>query len=228
MQVAERPHDREPDSTGDVSVVAHGRRDRIPDHHARAELHHEELRADDRLVLAHQQRSRRGRKRLPEPRQYPVLPGHVVRTGRDPPEGRAPEHQRLRAEPQQVGEIGRAIGELEHGQLAVQAREPFPEERGRAGPVQFLSWPNRGDLSRVRDRHQLPHTPLSAGLAGQPGSSSGQKPSIADTDETALTPPAGVTRIRKPSITQRLVILTFSYYRVDGVTSMPRSHRAPQ
>ncbi len=63
------------------------------------------------------------------------------------PNGGPPQHQWQVPEPQQVGEVRRAVGELQYRQVAaLQSRHPGPEERASTGPVQVLSRPDRRDV----------------------------------------------------------------------------------
>jgi hypothetical protein len=52
-----------------------------------------------------------------------MLTPHVVRAGRDRPQGRPAQHKFRLAEAQQVGEVGFAAVELGNGQLTLCARQ---------------------------------------------------------------------------------------------------------
>lgn len=161
MQIGERADDGEPHALGSACVVAHRLGDRIPDDHAAAVFHDEKFRADDAVVLAQEHGPWRGREALPEAGQNPVLPGHVVGARGDPPERRTSQHQRHFAKPQQVGEVCRSVGELQHIEFAIKVRQPVPEESGDARPVQVLAGPDRRDIAKLTGRHGSPPSTLS-------------------------------------------------------------------
>jgi hypothetical protein len=115
-----------------------------------ATLHDEEGRPDHRLVVAIRVRARGGREALPQDGQRPVLALHVVRAGRHRPERRAPQDVLppgcAGPEPQQVGQVRVAAGELGHLERVLGAldasREPGLEGLG----VEALVGANRNHI----------------------------------------------------------------------------------
>ena len=73
-----------------------------------------------RVVVAEQERPRRLVEPLPQPREGAVLAVHVVSAGRELPERRSPHDERLLTDLDEVGQVRRAVGELEDPELAVQ------------------------------------------------------------------------------------------------------------
>ena len=92
-------------------------------------LHHVELAADDRLVLAERDHLGHQRERVGEAVLDAVLPAHVVRTLGLLAAGRTAQDQVVRTVAQRVGEVGRATTELLHldvcGQLGALRCQPF-------------------------------------------------------------------------------------------------------
>ena len=149
----------------DVGVVGHGRRHAVAHDLAAATLHHHEVRADDLVVVAEQERPGRPVERAPEPRQHAVLAAHVVRARRHHPERRSPQHQLRRTEAQEVGEVGRAVRELLDLHRPVEALDAGAHVGLEGRPVELLTRPDRSQLGCL-DRSR------STGVAGRTGHSS--------------------------------------------------------
>ena len=139
MQVGHRVDEGHPDTSADVGMVGHRRRDRVADDLAVAPVHDHEVGADDVVVVAEQMRTRRPIERPPELRQHTELALHVVGSGRDDAEGRATEDELGGAEPQQIGQVGRPVRELQHLEPAVEPRQVRPEVGLEGRPVELLT-----------------------------------------------------------------------------------------
>ena len=136
VQIGEGVDGGQPDAAGGVGQVGHRRRQRRPDHLAAAVLADDEVGTDDVVVLAQHERPGSSVVLLPEARQHPVLTRHVVGPRRDDPERRPAQNEPTFTEREQVGEVGRAVGELQHahrghlvGELQLRAEillEPVP------------------------------------------------------------------------------------------------------
>ena len=162
VQVGERVDHGEPDPAAGVRSDRELIRHVVPDHDAGAVLRDQEVGADDRLVGAVVQAQRRPRVRRVQPRQHGVLAAHVVRPGRDHAERRSADDQGVLAEPDQVGQVRRAVGELQHREVALDLRQVLRAGGLERGPVELLPRPHRGDLGPVdgvirQVTHQLAH-----------------------------------------------------------------------
>ena len=92
MQIGERVDERKADATVEFGTPGEFGRDVVADHKPAAPLLDDEHRADDAFVLAQQQALRRQRKAPVQHRQHAMLAAHVVRAGRDRPQGRPAQH----------------------------------------------------------------------------------------------------------------------------------------
>ena len=157
MQVGERVHNRQPDPV--AWLLTHGQLlgHAVPHHHAGAIFRDQEVRPDDGVVGAEVQCPRRTRVGRGQPREHRVLAAHVVRAGRDHAERRAAHDHGALAEPDQVGQVGRAVRELQHRELAVRAGEMPAQVSLERRPVEFLARAHRGDFGTVGElAHQRP------------------------------------------------------------------------
>ena len=87
MEVGQRVDDREPDPSAGVGMMAHRRRNVIPDHDAAAVLDDEEVGPDDTVVVAEQVAARRVVVVLRQRVDGTELAAHVVGTGAIWPNG---------------------------------------------------------------------------------------------------------------------------------------------
>jgi hypothetical protein len=155
VELRQRLDGGEAHAAADVRVRLHRGRYGVPDDLARAVLDHQEVGADHGVVVAEQQRPRGRGETSPQAGQRAVLAPHVVGARSHAPERRAPHHQAPRAEGDEVGEVGRAVGELEDPHLAVESRELLPQVGGQGAPVERLAGPDRRDLDPgLRRRHR--------------------------------------------------------------------------
>ena len=93
-------------------LAGKGARQLGPDDDAGPVLHEKERSAQHRGVLAEMKRSRRERILAPEPRQHPVLAGHVVGARRQRSRRRPSQHAGRAVHLEQVVEIGESGREL--------------------------------------------------------------------------------------------------------------------
>ncbi len=115
---------------------------------AGAVLDHDEVGADDRMVLTQRERPGRLVEVTPERRQHAVLAAHVVRAGRDHTERRAPHNKPLRAGLDEVREVGRAVRELQDTPVAVEPRYVGLQVARERFPIEIFARPYRRDLRR--------------------------------------------------------------------------------
>ena len=140
------------DPVADPVMAAHRLGNDPPDHNAVPPFHHEEVGAGDVVVVAEQVGPWRQLEVLPEPRQHLVFAPHVVSAGGQGAERRAPKHQFVVAEGDQVGEVGRPVRELVDRERSIAddlARQIGPQVRLDRRPVEPLT---RSDLGRLRRR----------------------------------------------------------------------------
>ena len=117
----------------------HGR----ADHLALPPLHDEEVGAEHGGVVAEEVGARRAVEVAPQAREHAILALHVVGARRDLAHGRPAQHQLVRAQAQEVREVGGAVGELQDLQRPLDAGEhlgqPRAQPRLQRGPVQLLA-----------------------------------------------------------------------------------------
>ena len=89
VQPGERVHEVGGNPRRPSRLPDEGGRKLGPDGYPRAVLHEKERRAQDRRLFAQVERTRRQRKRAPEPREHPILADHVVCSGRQRPRAAA-------------------------------------------------------------------------------------------------------------------------------------------
>ena len=120
----------------------------------------------DALVVAEQERSGRLVELLPELRQGAVLAAHVVGPRGELPERWAPHDEWPLAELDEVRQVGRTVGELEHLEVAVELGKVGPQVVLERGPIELLAGSDRRDLRRL-GRHQRVRT-VQALIPGAP------------------------------------------------------------
>ena len=123
VEIGHRLDEREREPAAGLGMRAQGGGQRVAHHLAAAALHHEEVGAEHRRVVAEEIPARRAVEVRPEPREHLELALHVVGAGRDLAERRPAQHQLVRAHPEEIREVGRAVGELEHLERPARGRE---------------------------------------------------------------------------------------------------------
>ena len=119
-----------------------------------------------RLVVAEQERPRRLVELLPELREGAVLAAHVVGAGRDLPERRPPHDERLCTDLDEVRQVRRPVGKLEHPELALEVGKVGQQVVLERRPIELLARSDRRDLRR-HGRHQRVRT-VQALIPGAP------------------------------------------------------------
>ena len=123
--------------------MPHRRRDLVAHHLPSPPLHHEEVGAEHRGILADHVGARRAVEVPPEPRQHLELALHVVGAGRDLAERRAPEHELVTADAQEVRQVGGAVRELQDLERSRDTGQGLGEARAKprleSGPVEALA-----------------------------------------------------------------------------------------
>lgn len=112
VQAGERVHKVRGDARRLCRLACEDRGKLGPDGNPGTVLHEEERRAQDRGVLAQMECAWRQRKLAPQPREHPMLAGHVVRPGRQGPRRRPAENARLPVHLHEVVVVGESGGEL--------------------------------------------------------------------------------------------------------------------
>ena len=98
------------------------------------------------VVVAEQERPRRPVEPLPELREGAVLAAHVVSAGRELPERRSSHDERLLTDLDEVRQVRRPVGELQHPELAVEVGKLGPQVALERGPVELLAGSDRRHL----------------------------------------------------------------------------------
>ena len=108
----------------------------------------EEVGADDAVVVAEQVRPRRPVEPCQsfERARYSRL--HVVSAGGELPERRSAHDERRSPKLDEVGEVRRPVGELQHPELAVEVGKLGPQVALERGPVELLARSDRRHLVR--------------------------------------------------------------------------------
>ena len=146
MEVRERVHHGQPDATAGVLTDLQQLGDVVPDDDARAVLRDQEVRADHRLVGAVVESERRSRVRRVQERQHVVLAAHVVCRRGDHAERRPAYDEVGLAEPDEVGEVRRAVGELQDREVPDRLWQVLPQVGLEGRPVELLPGTDLGDL----------------------------------------------------------------------------------
>ena len=105
VQLGHGVDEGEADAPADVTVRAHGRRNRVSHDLAAPALHHEEVGAEHGRVATEDVRTRCPVEMSPEPRQHLVLAPHVMGSGRDVAQGRPAQHQLMGADAKEIGQV---------------------------------------------------------------------------------------------------------------------------
>ena len=125
-------------------------------HFAAPPLHHEEVHAEDGGIVAENVGSRRPVELSPEPGENLVLASHVVRAGGELTQGRPTQHELVRAEAKEIGQVRRAVRELLDlegvGAGAQDISEPRPQPRLKDVTIQLLSAAHGSDLRPIGGR----------------------------------------------------------------------------
>jgi hypothetical protein len=144
----------------DVVVVLHARRHRRADDLTAPALHHEEVGAEDGGVVTEEVGARGAVEVTPESGEDLELAPHVVRARGDLTHRRPAQHQLVRADAEQIGQVRRSVRELEDvdGPLdpGQERRQPRTEPGVERCPVQLLAGPDRSDLGRLGHGDVLP------------------------------------------------------------------------
>ena len=191
VQVGERVDDGEPDAAGRVVVVGHLRRDVVPHHDAAAVLDDEEVGADHAVVVAEQVAARRAVEVTRQRVDGPELPAHVVGAGSEPAERRPPHDELGVADAHEVGEVGRAVRELQHAERPVEAGDVGPQVGVEAGPVEVLA-----GAHRPRPRRRSVRT------AAQPSTVMAPSGQLSAASRAASSCPAGTSTVVPRSVTK--------------------------
>jgi hypothetical protein len=149
VQVGERVHDGEPDASGDVVVVGHLGRHVVPDHHAVAVLDDEEVGADHVVVVTERVGVGGAVEVAGQRVDGAELAAHVVGTWREAAERRAAHDQLGVPDAHEVGQVGRAVGELQHAERPVEVGDVGAQVGIEARPVEVLAGAHRPDLELV-------------------------------------------------------------------------------
>jgi hypothetical protein len=162
VQLGHRVDEREADPAADVVVMLQARRHHGAHHLASPALHHEEVGAEHCRVVAEEVGTRCPIEVTPESRQHLVLAPHIVSAGGDLTHRRPAQHQIMRADAKQIGQVRRSVRELENLERPLGAEEHRGEPRTEPGvedlPVQLLARAHGCDLGRVSHRDVV-HVP---------------------------------------------------------------------
>ena len=158
MQVGHRVHQGQGKAPADVRMLAHRLRQRGAHDLAAAALHHEEVGPQHRGVVAEDVGARRPIEVGPQVPEHLVLPLHVVGARGQLAHRRPAEDELVRpADAQQVGEVRRAVGELQDRQRALGARETLLQARQEPGfepcTVQLLAGTDGSELGNDIGTH---------------------------------------------------------------------------
>ena len=155
VEVGERVDQCHRDPVSGIGSVREPRGDLIAHDQSPATFDDEERSTDDRQVVAERQRAGCPVEHRPEPAQDPVLPCHVVSTGRDLSERWAAHDQLGRAHRHAVREVGVSTRELLHVQGSVEVGDLSSEPCLEVGPVLLVGHRRGVAGQRVEVRHHI-------------------------------------------------------------------------
>jgi hypothetical protein len=146
VQVGEGIDHCEPDAPGDVVVMRHLGGHVIPHHDAVAVLDDEEVGADDVVVVAEQVRVGGPIEVAGQRVDGAELAAHVVGARCETAERWAAHDELGVADADEVGQVGRAVRELQDAERPVEARDVGAQVGVEGGPVEVLAGADRRHL----------------------------------------------------------------------------------